>query len=829
VAALVQIGESKTELFAALGDALKDKNASVRYAAALALFGLGPEVKSAVPVLSDGLKDKDVRVRRAAAMALGEIGPEAESAVSALAGALKDKDHDVRYAATQALGRIGAKAGKAVPALAGVLPDNEDDREDRKDRKDRKDHRHPAHPMPALTGALQDNEASIRRAAALALGKIGREAKAAVPALIKALEDEDRKVRRSAAEALGQIGCYSALHRHMDDPLMHALSAASKDRDRDVRNAAADALWASGNRWHHGTYMRVYMMNENDVGALIEVIKGGRRGEEDVGARCHAAGILGRMGAAAKEAAPALVAALKDKDEDIRFAVAVALVRIGTRQSEAFTFLRTALKDKDEVVRRHAAQVLGQIGAAAKPAVPALSDALKDEEGSVRIPVAAALVRIGERQAEAFAVLREALKDQEEPYNRRDAAETLKGLSAAAKPAVPDLIGALNDKDHQVRWAAADALGTIGPAAVPALSDALQRKEDAVRIAAAVALGQIGPKAKGAVPALGAALKDRDRYVRSEAAKALTKILAPAQEFPWLRDSRGPFALSPNRKLLACGADVWRLADGTRLRRLSEKVDATSVAFSPDGRLLAGGTKDGRIEVWELSTGKEVLAFRAGDVTVVSLTFAANGLRIDCGLEDSTELVWDVIGKTLEPGARQELTAKDLEKLWADLAHVDARIAFKAGCTLIAAPQQAVPFLQKNVDPVIPVTPQRLAQLIAELGNIRYKTREAASRELEKLGREAEPALQRALKDDLENEVRERINALLPKIHAQLLPAREARLLRSLLILETIGTPEAAQALKTLGQRDFPPEFAAEIRDTLTRVGQCEALLKMKN
>jgi hypothetical protein len=388
---------------------------------------------------------------------------------------------------------------------------------------------------------------------------------------------------------------------------------------------------------------------------------------------------------------------------------------------------------------------------------------------------------------------------------------------------VPALRDALKDKNANVRQSVARAfvkIGTGAKDAVPALSDALKDKDDSVRRAVAEALGRIGPDAMEAVPALSGALKDRDSYVRSEAAKALTKILAPAQGFPWLRNSHGPFALSPNSKLLACGADVWRLADGSRFRRLSEKVVATSVAFAPDGRLLAGGTKDGRITVWELSTGKEVLGFRAGDVTVVSVMFSANALRIDCGLEDSTELVWDVIGKTLEPGARKELTANDLEKLWADLAHVDARIAFKASCTLTAAPKQAVPFLQKHFAPVIPVPPVRLAQLIAELGNNNYKTREAASHELGKLGREAEPALQRALKDDLENEVRQRINALLPKIQAQLLPAREARLLRSLLILETIGTPEAAQALKTVGQRDFPPEFAAEIRDTLTRVGR---------
>jgi WD40 repeat protein len=71
------------------------------------------------------------------------------------------------------------------------------------------------------------------------------------------------------------------------------------------------------------------------------------------------------------------------------------------------------------------------------------------------------------------------------------------------------------------------------------------------------------------------------------------------------------FALSPDGALVALadwpGASVWELATGRLLRRLGSGADLfMSLAFSPDGRLLAVG--DGHsmtVRVWEVSTGQE--------------------------------------------------------------------------------------------------------------------------------------------------------------------------------------------------------------------------------
>jgi HEAT repeat protein len=94
-------------------------------------------------------------------------------------------------------------------------------------------------------------------------------------------------------------------------------------------------------------------------------------------------------------------------------------------------------------------------------------------------------------------------------------------------------IEALKDASFVLRVTAARALAGAGPeeaaAVVPALIGALQDREAGVRDAAAEALGTFGPAARAALPGLLKRLADENPFVRASAADALDKIdLQPA-------------------------------------------------------------------------------------------------------------------------------------------------------------------------------------------------------------------------------------------------------------------------------------------------------------
>ncbi|MBI4376908.1 MAG: HEAT repeat domain-containing protein [Elusimicrobia bacterium] len=70
-----------------------------------------------------------------------------------------------------------------------------------------------------------------------------------------------------------------------------------------------------------------------------------------------------------------LIAALKDKDQDLRIYAAAALGQIGPNASAAIPALTASLSDSQPAVRASAAGALAKMGAKAKPALPALKQA----------------------------------------------------------------------------------------------------------------------------------------------------------------------------------------------------------------------------------------------------------------------------------------------------------------------------------------------------------------------------------------------------------------------------------------------------------------------
>ena len=124
-----------------------------------------------------------------------------------------------------------------------------------------------------------------------------------------------------------------------------------------------------------------------------------------------------------------------------------------------------------------------------------------------------------------------------------------------------------------------------------------------------------------------------------------------------------------------------------------------------------------------------------------------------------------------------------------------------------------------------PVTadPQRVVRLIADLDDRQYKTRQRAFRELEGLEEVVESALRRALRQQPSVEVRQRVWRLLAKLEAlrklSLSPSR-LRALRTVEVLEHIGTAEARRQLKRLASGAREARLTQDAKAALERLAR---------
>jgi hypothetical protein len=133
---------------------------------------------------------------------------------------------------------------------------------------------------------------------------------------------------------------------------------------------------------------------------------------------------------------------------------------------------------------------------------------------------------------------------------REQAARAIGQRGAAAKEAVPALIGALKEKVRLGNKAIPEALAGIGPGAVPAIVEAMKSDDPYVRFEATSAIRLLGPKAKDAVAALVGALDDENRAVQINACMAMAALGAEAREaVPALRRRLGDPVIGKHAEL----------------------------------------------------------------------------------------------------------------------------------------------------------------------------------------------------------------------------------------------------------------------------------------
>ena len=111
-------------------------------------------------------------------------------------------------------------------------------------------------------------------------------------------------------------------------------------------------------------------------------------------------------------------------------------------------------------------------------------------------------------------------------------------------------------------------------------------------------------------------------------------------------------AFSPDGKLLATGdgdgvVHLWEAATGRKLLTCKGHSNRVrSVAFSPSGEMLASASSDKMVRLWDIRNGTCLNTLQGHTKQVLSVAFSSDGETLASGSSDETVRLWDIRSST---------------------------------------------------------------------------------------------------------------------------------------------------------------------------------------
>ena len=259
-----------------------------------------------------------------------------------------------------------------------------------------------------------------------------------------------------------------------------------------------------------------------------------------------------------------------------------------------------------------------------------------------------------------------------------------------------------------------------------------------------------------------------------------------------------------------------------------------AVAFSPDERwLVVGYGALPNLHLYDLDAAcqndYEPWSIPAHAGGVIELHLSPDGKYLVSTGRDGTSLVWDT--KKIFPAERSLIKFNAVKMpgdWWAALRDRKGNDLSCLMTVMVQHPEKTLKVLAERLQPAKPPDAEMLQKWLTQLDSQRFSQRESATIHLAKLGELAEPALLAALKQPASLELKLRVKRLLQRLDEpeheqerlnQPAPDPERlRTLRSIEVLERIGTPEARAILNRLSQGAHGARQTVEAAEALRRL-----------